>query len=73
MHTCEIFIAINNDGGWIVTTEEAEALEKLGDDEGLGRRARVVKLSVKLAPPALTEVTIEVPDEAGQTVETEVA
>ena len=73
MHTCEVFIAMNNDGGWIITTDETEALEKLGEDEGLGYRARVVKLIVKMSPPTMTEVSVNVPDEAGQTVETEVA
>jgi hypothetical protein len=70
--TCEIYIAMNEDGGWVVTNDESEALSKLGEDEG-GSLARVVKVTVKMAPPVMFEATVDVPDEAGQTVETETA
>jgi hypothetical protein len=73
--TCEIFLAVNEDGDWIVANDESEALQKLGEDAG-GYQARVVKVIVKVAPPVMTEVAIEVADEAGETadlVETETA
>jgi hypothetical protein len=72
--TCEIFIAMNEDGGYVVVTDESEALERLSEHEG-GYHARVVKLTVKMAPPVMTEATIDVSDEAGETksIETEAA
>jgi hypothetical protein len=71
---CEIFIAMNEDGGWIVGADESEALSALAESEG-GYHARVVKITVKMAPPVMTEAAIDVPDEAGETskVETEAA
>jgi hypothetical protein len=69
---CEIYLAMNEDGDWIVTADESEALEKLAEDCG-GYHARTVKLTMKMAPPVMTKVAIEVPDEAGQTVEFEAA
>ena len=69
--TCELFIAMNEDGGWIVTTEEGEALAELGNQEG-GYLARVVKITAKITPPVLTEAQIDIPDEAGETKQIDV-
>lgn len=71
---CEIFIAMNEDGGYVVTTDESEALERLAENEG-GYHARVVKLTVKMTAPQMTEAEVEVPNEAGETkqIETEAA
>jgi hypothetical protein len=66
--SCEIFIAMNEDGDWVVVTDESEALSKLAEDEG-GYHARVVKIIVNMAPPVMTEVEVEVANEAGSTVE----
>lgn len=65
---CEIYLAMNEDGGWVVTHEESEALSDLGENVG-GYCARVVKLTVAMTPPKMTEATIDVPDEIGGTVE----
>jgi hypothetical protein len=69
---CEIYLAMNEDGGWIVTNDEGEALSALAENEG-GWLARVVKVTVKMAPPVMAEATVDVPDEAGKTepIETE--
>lgn len=69
---CEIYLAMNEDGGWIVTDQEDEALSKLGEDQG-GYQARIVRLTVKMAPPVMTEATVDIPDEAGKEIETQVA
>ena len=71
---CEIWIAMNEDGGWVVVTDESEALSTLGEDEG-GYLGRVVKVTVKMAPPKMTEASVDVPDEAGTTeqIETQAA
>jgi hypothetical protein len=63
--SCEVFLAINEDGGYVVVKDESEALEKLAEDEG-GYHARVVKLTIKITPPQMTEAEVEVPDEAGE-------
>jgi hypothetical protein len=72
--TCEIYIAMNEDGDWVVSTDESEALTDLTSDAG-GYEARIVKLTVKMAPPVMIEAEVEVPDEAGETkkIETEAA
>lgn len=67
---CEIFIAMNEDGGWIVTNDGTEAMSDLVDHEG-GYVCRVVKITVNMTPPVVTEVAaIDVPDDAGTTSET---
>lgn len=72
--TCELWLAMNEDGDWVVTADDGEALTKLGEDCG-GYAARVIKLTVKMTPPAITEHEVDVPDDAGETkeVETEAA
>ncbi len=71
---CEFYLAVNEDGGFIVCKDEEDALTKLGEDEG-GYHARVVKITAKLTPPQATEAEIDISDEAGETkaVETEAA
>jgi hypothetical protein len=70
MKTCEIYLAMNEDGDWIVETDESDALSKLADDVG-GYHGRVVKIIVKMSPPVMTEAEVTVPDEAGEIVEAE--
>jgi hypothetical protein len=53
-----------------VTKDENEALERLAEDEG-GYRVRVVKLTVRMTPPQMTEAEVEVPDQAGETKQIE--
>lgn len=61
---CEIFIAMNEEGDWIVTTEESEALSDLAENQG-GYHGRVVKVIVRMAPPAMPETAVDIPDDAG--------
>jgi len=68
--TVEIFIAMNEDGDFVVVKEESEAMEQIYSDCG-GYIARVVKITVKMAPPVITVVEAVVPDEAGVTKEIE--
>ena len=62
---CELWLAMNEDGDWIVTNDEGEALERLAEDAG-GYQARVVKVTVKMSPPAMAEATVTIPDDAGE-------
>ena len=71
MTECEFFLAMNEDGGWIVTNDESDALPNLAENEG-GWHARVVKLVVKMTPPQAQEITVTVPDTAGETATVEV-
>lgn len=64
----ELFVAMNEEGDWVVVTDESQALTELGEQQG-GYHARVVKVTVKMRPPVMTETAIEVPDEAGTEVE----
>lgn len=63
---CEIYVAMNEDGDWIVTSEIDEAINTLGEHAG-GYQVRIVKVIVKMSPPVMTEATVEIPDEAGNT------
>jgi hypothetical protein len=67
---CEFFVAMNEYGGWIVTTEESDALSDLGSAEG-GYLGRVIKITAMIAPPVMTEAMVDVPDEAGETTKIE--
>lgn len=66
----EIYIAMNEDGAWIVTNDESDALTTLNAFVG-GYCGRVVKLTVKMAPPVMSEAEVDVADEAGETTELE--
>ncbi len=68
--TLEFFIAMNEDGDFVVVKEEGEALEQLGGDCG-GYQARVAKITVQMAPPMMSEATVEVPNDAGETTKIE--
>jgi hypothetical protein len=65
---CELWIAMNEDGGWAVVTDESDALSTLADEQG-GDFARVVKFKILMTPPQVPEVSVTVPDETGQTVD----
>lgn len=67
----ELFIAMNEEGDWIVETDESEALSNLAENQG-GYHGRVVKLKVKMTPPKCAEIEVAVPEEAGETKELEV-
>lgn len=62
---CEIFIAMNEDGGWVVVTDESDALGELSSAEG-GNLGRVVKVTVRMSPPVMQEATVTVADETGK-------
>jgi hypothetical protein len=68
--TCEIFLAMNEDGDWIVETDESEALSKLAEDAG-GYQARVIKITVKMSPPVMAEAEVTIPDDDGKVVQIE--
>lgn len=70
--TCELFIAINEEGDWSVATDESDALSTLQDEQG-GYQCRVVKVSVKIEPPVMAETEIDVPAEAVHIAEGKVA
>jgi hypothetical protein len=63
---CELWIAINEDGDYVVVTDENEALECLAESRG-GYTARVVKITALVQPPKIDEIEVDVPDEAGET------
>ena len=65
--TCEIYIAMNEDGGYVVGKDETDILERLAEDEG-GWNARIVKVEVRMAPPTLTipAATVEIGDDVGK-------
>lgn len=61
----DVYIAMNEEGDWIVTSDESKALSELGEHQG-GYHARVVKISISMSPPVMTEMDkVAVPDDAG--------
>lgn len=66
----EVFVSINEDGDYYVGTDASEASEGLTENVG-GEMCRTVKLTLSITPPAITEVAVDVPDEAGSTVQVE--
>lgn len=69
---CEIWIAMNEDGDWSVSVDEDDALPELATQQG-GYAARVVKITVTMSAPVITEASVTVPDDARDTVQTEVS
>jgi hypothetical protein len=66
-----IWLAVNEDGESAVSMDGAsDAREALVDESG-GAAIRTVKLAVTMALPEVTEVDVEVPDEAGETQQVE--
>jgi hypothetical protein len=60
----EFYVAINEEGGFIVTKDDSDALQKLGEDEG-GYAARVIKMTLLASLPKIVEAApVEAPDEA---------
>lgn len=69
---CEIWIAMNEEGDWVVVTDGAsEAHEKLNEDVG-GNSCRVARVVVRMRPPVDPDdesaAEVEVPDEVVEPV-----
>lgn len=67
---CELWLAMNEEGDWVVTRDGAnEAHEKLNEDVG-GNSCRVARVVVKMSPPVDPEAEdateVEVPDEVAE-------
>jgi hypothetical protein len=67
--TIEVWIAIDGDGDYEVGCDDDDAVDRYNDNIGGTRSMRLVKLNVTMRPPEVTEASVTVPDEAGQTVE----
>ena len=68
----EIYIAMNEDGHYEVGTNEEEATERLMDQAG-GQMCRIVKITARMTPPAITHAAVDIADDAGETTEVEAA
>jgi hypothetical protein len=67
MKDCEIRIAMNEDGDWVVCTADDNALDQLSGEVG-GFMARVVAITVRMSPPVMSEASVTIPDEAGEAI-----
>jgi hypothetical protein len=65
---CEFHLAINEDGDWAVEEDAQEAANRLADNNG-GACVRTIKISALVMPPEIADVEVDVPAEAGHTVE----
>jgi hypothetical protein len=68
MITCLIFLAVNENGEWEIAKDDAGDAATFLTDNGIGTQCRVVQITVNIEPPKADEVTVDVPDEAGETV-----
>lgn len=82
MPTIEMWIALSEDGGYEVATDEDAAIARLQDGSGedlAGTTCRIVKLSVAMSEPRYRDddddtdkpVNVTVPDDAGHIVDLE--
>lgn len=62
--TCEIYLAINEEGDYSVHVDADGVAEQMNEDCG-GACRRVIKLIVNVTPPTLDEVEIDVIETAG--------
>ena len=61
--TCNISVAVNEDGDWVVVKDDDEiAIDKLAEEYG-GSRCRVIALNVTITPPKPVTLDVTVPDE----------
>jgi hypothetical protein len=74
MTEIEIYVAMNENGDYEAATESEDATTRLIENAG-GDMVRLIKIIVKMDPPVMAEVDVEVPAEAGTTekIEAEVA
>jgi hypothetical protein len=71
MENLSIWLAVNEDGDTGVSTDGAqEARDALTEHYG-AEVIRTVKIDVTISFPTVTEVSVEVPDEAGESEEIE--
>lgn len=68
---CEIAICMDEDGNWNVRPWDNKEDAASDVAENGGTSLRTVKLTAWMAPPAVTETAISIPDEAGETKELE--
>lgn len=82
MPTIEVWVALSEDGGYEVATDEDIALDRLknGSAEDLGGMAcRIVRLNVTMSEPCYRDdndetdkaVDVTIPDDAGRIAELE--
>jgi hypothetical protein len=68
----ELWLSFNEDGDAAVSLEgSTEAREALVEEYG-GAAIRTVKFTLTMALPEVTEVEVEVPDQAGETQQVQV-
>jgi hypothetical protein len=65
----EVWIAMNEDGEYVVAKDEDDAVDLFNDECG-GISRRMIRLRVTMAPPEVAEIDVDVPHEAGATVKT---
>lgn len=67
-NTVDVFVVIDSNGDYAVGGNDDAALENFDNEVGGDRPRRIVKLNVTMRLPVVTEVSVTVPDEAGQQV-----
>jgi hypothetical protein len=69
---CQFYLAINEDGEFVVTTEEDSALSNLADSEG-GYYGQIYEINLKVAGAKAQVITAELPEPKGEAVEIAIA
>jgi hypothetical protein len=71
MTSIEVWIAMNEDSDYEVAKDEDDVVDLWNENVG-GLSRRLVKLRVTMSAPVVTEADVNVPEEAGQTVNIEI-
>jgi hypothetical protein len=68
----EVFVAMNEAGKFEIGVDQEEAADRLASNCG-GYSCRIIRLAGWMTPPAVFETVIDVPDDAGEIGQFEVA
>lgn len=68
-HEFYVWVVLSEDGEEAVGITRELAIEAFEDSIGSAGGARVARILVKMALPVVAEAEVEIPDEAGDTVE----
>ena len=68
---CQFYLAINEDGAFVVCADEEDALSKLGEDHG-GYHTQVYEITLKVAGARPLVISADVPEPKGEPAELEV-
>jgi hypothetical protein len=68
LKTVDVYVVMDSDGDHVASEEMDHATERYNDCYGAISPLRIVKITVTMRPPEITEASVTIPDVAGQQV-----